>query len=249
VSEGVHNRVVHSRFDTRTAIVLPGTGSDARFAADAFSAAFDSVGLTTIAVEPDPAGVIESYLSALDEAADRHGRLVVAGISLGAAVAVRWAADHASNTAALALALPAWTGDPAGSPAALSAEFTARSLREQGLDAVTAAMAASSPPWLARTLQRSWAAQWPDLPDALDEAARHHSLGLDELARIQLPAVVVGAVDDAVHPIEVARQWARALPNCALRTVTLDGIGSDPGCLGRAAVDGLDQRSAQPPSC
>lgn len=110
-------------------------------------------------------------------------------------------------------------------------------------------MAASSPPWLARTLQRSWAAQWPDLPDALDEAARHHSLGLDELARIQLPAVVVGAVDDAVHPIEVARQWARALPNCALRTVTLDGIGSDPGCLGRAAVDGLDQRSAQPPSC
>ena len=128
----MHNRVVHSRFDTRTAIVLPGTGSDARFAADAFSAAFESVGLTTIAVEPDPAAVVESYLTALDDAAHRHGRVVVAGISLGAAVAVRWAATNASNTAAVALALPAWTGDPAGSPAALSAEFTARSLREQG---------------------------------------------------------------------------------------------------------------------
>ncbi|KAA0926572.1 alpha/beta fold hydrolase [Rhodococcus sp. ANT_H53B] len=245
----MHNRVVHSRFDTRTAIVLPGTGSDARFAADAFSAAFESVGLTTIAVEPDPAAVVESYLTALDDAAHRHGRVVIAGISLGAAVAVRWAATNASNTAAVALALPAWTGDPAGSPAALSAEFTARSLREQGLDAVTAAMAASSPPWLARTLRRSWASQWPALPDALDEAARHRSPELHELARLELPAVVVGAVDDAVHPIEVARQWARALPNCALRIVTLDDIGSDPGCLGRAAVDGLDGPQAQPPSC
>lgn len=249
MSAGVHNRVVHSRLDARTAIVLPGTGSDARFAADAFSAAFTGVGLTTIAVEPDPAAVVESYLSALDDAADRHGRVVVAGISLGAAVAVRWAAGNASNTAALALALPAWTGDPAGSPAALSAEFTARTLREQGLDAVTAGMSASSPPWLARTLRRSWAAQWPALPDALDEAARYRGLELDELTRIELPAVVVGAVDDAVHPIEVARQWARALPNCALRTVTLDDIGTNPGCVGRAAVDGLDGRSAQPPSC
>ena len=65
MSAGVHNRVVHSRFHTRTAVVLPGTGSDARFAADAFSAAFDSVGLTTVAVEPDPTAVVESYLSAL----------------------------------------------------------------------------------------------------------------------------------------------------------------------------------------
>ncbi|WP_042939692.1 alpha/beta fold hydrolase [Rhodococcus sp. AW25M09] len=232
---------MHSRLDTHTAVVLPGTGSDARFADDAFSAAFGDVGLTTLAVEPDPAGVVDSYLAALDGAAHRHGRIVVAGISLGAAVAARWAADNASSTIALALALPAWTGDPAGSPAALSAQFTARLLREEGLDAVTATMASSSPEWLARTLRRSWAAQWPALPDALDEAARHRSPDLAELARIQMPAVVVGAVDDAVHPIDVARQWAGTLPDCALRTVTLDGIGSDPGCLGRAAVDGLDR--------
>ncbi|WP_415974651.1 alpha/beta fold hydrolase [Rhodococcus sp. 077-4] len=240
---------MHSRFDTCTAIVLPGTGSDARFAEDAFSAAFDGVGSTTIAVEPDPAAVVESYFSALDDAASRHGRIIVAGISLGAAVAVRWAADHPASIVALALALPAWTGDPAGSPAALSAEFTARSLRERGLDAVTAAMASSSPEWLARTLRRSWASQWPALPDALDEAARFRGLELDELARIDVPAVVIGAVDDAVHPIEVARQWAGALPNCALRTVTLDAVGSDPGCIGRAAVDGLDRPRAHPPSC
>ena len=34
-------------------------------------------------------------------------------------------------------------------------------------------MRASSPPWLAQTLSRSWAAQWPDLPDALTEAAKY----------------------------------------------------------------------------
>ncbi|MCZ4518397.1 alpha/beta fold hydrolase [Rhodococcus ruber] len=240
---------MHSRFDTLAAIVLPGTGSDARFAEDAFSTAFAGVGLTTIAVEPDPTGVVESYLDALNAATRRHGRIVVAGISLGAAVAARWAADNASSITALALVLPAWTGDPAGTPAALSAQFTARSLREAGLDAVSAAMSSSSPEWLARTLRRSWAAQWPALPDALDEAARHRSLELDELARVELPTVVVGAVDDAVHPIEVSRSWARALPNCVLRTVTLDMIGSDAGCLGRAAVDGLGLRSPQPPSC
>ncbi len=245
----MHNRVVHSRFDTLTAVVLPGTGSDARFAEDAFSAAFAGVGLTTIAVEPDPTGVVESYVGALNTATRRHGRIVVAGISLGAAVAARWAADNASSTAALALALPAWTGDPTGTPAALSAQFTARSLREVGLDDVTTAMSSSSPEWLARTLRRSWASQWPALPDALDEAARHRSLELDELARIELPTVVVGAVDDAVHPIEVARNWARALPNCVLRTVTLDMIGNDAGCLGRAVVDGLDLGSPQPPNC
>lgn len=245
----MHNRVVHSRLDTLTAVVLPGTGSDARFAEDAFSAAFAGVGLTTIAVEPDPTAVVESYLVALNAATRAHGRIVVAGISLGAAVAARWASVNPAATAALALALPAWTGDPAGSPAARSAEFTARSLREVGLEAVTTAMTSSSPEWLARTLGRSWASQWPALPDALDEAARHRSLELGELAHIDLPAVVVGAVDDPVHPIEVAQDWARTLPNCALRTVTLDMIGVDAGCLGRAAVDGLDRRWPQPPSC
>ncbi|MBY4130586.1 alpha/beta fold hydrolase [Rhodococcus fascians] len=245
----MHNRVVHSRLDTITAVVLPGTGSDARFAEDAFSAAFAGVGLTTISVEPDPTGVVESYVIALNAAARGHNRIVVAGISLGAAVAARWASANPARTAALALALPAWTGDPAGSPAAQSAEFTARSLREMGLEAVITAMTSSSPEWLARTLRRSWAAQWPALPDALDEAARYQGLELGELARLDLPTVVVGAVDDAVHPIEVARDWARSLPNCTLRTVTLDMIGDDAGCLGRAAVDGLDRRWPQPPSC
>lgn len=240
---------MHSRFDTLAAVVLPGTGSDAQFAEDAFSAAFTGVGLTTIAVEPDPTGVVESYVDALNAATLHYGRVLVAGISLGAAVAAQWAADNASSTAALALALPAWTGNPAGTPAALSAQSTARSLREVGLEAVSTAMSSSSPEWLARTLRRSWAAQWPALPDALDEAARHRGLELDELARIELPTVVIGAVDDAVHPIEVARHWARALPNCTLRTVTLEMIGDDAGCLGRAAVDGLGLRSPQPPSC
>lgn len=245
----MHNRLVHTPSDTHTAIVLPGTGSDARFAAEAFSTAFGAVGLTTVAVEPDPSGVVRSYLDALDDAARRHDRIVVCGISLGAAVAARWAAEHPSNTVALVVALPAWTGDPAGSPAALSAQFTARSLREQGLDAVTASMEASSPRWLARTLRRSWSAQWPGLPDALDEAAGHRSLELDELARIEVPVAVVGATDDAVHPFEVAQQWARAIPHCALHTVTLDDIGRDPGCIGRAAVAGLTHRWSQPPSC
>ena len=235
----MHNRLVHTRFETSTAIVLPGTGSDAQFAQEAFGQAFDVVGLTTVAVEPDPTGVVRSYLGALDDAVRAHGPVVVAGISLGAAVAAHWAERNRSSVVALALALPAWTGDPTGSPAALSARFTAGSLREHGLDSVTATMAESSPEWLARTLTRSWASQWPALPRALDEAASYRGPELDRLARIDTPTVVVGAIDDPVHPIAVAEQWARALPRGVLRTVTLTDIGLDPGVLGREAVDAL----------
>lgn len=235
----MHNRLVHTRFETSTAIVLPGTGSDAQFAQEAFGQAFEVVGLTTVAVEPDPTGVVRSYLGALDDAVRAHGPVVVAGISLGAAVAAHWAERNRSSVVALALALPAWTGDPTGSPAALSARFTAGSLRERGLDSVTATMAESSPEWLARTLARSWASQWPALPRALDEAASYRGPELDRLARIDAPTVVVGAVDDPVHPIAVAEQWARALPRGVLRTVTLTDIGLDPAVLGREAVDAL----------
>lgn len=241
--------LVRSRFDTATVIVLPGTGSDAQFANEAFATAFGEAGATVVAVNPDPTGVARGYRAALDEAAGVHGRIVVAGISLGAAVAAQWAAKHQSDTIAVALALPAWTGDPAGSPAAASAQMTAEMLRTNGLDAVIATMTASSPPWLSRTLQRSWAAQWPDLPRALDEAACHQGPSVEELAQLDLPAVVVGAADDAVHPISVAHRWARYIPHCTLRTVTLDRVGLDPGCIGKEAVEGLIQWPGQPPSC
>lgn len=224
-----------------TAVVLPGTGSDANFADRAFRSAFTQVGMDTVAVEPDPRRVVGSYRDAMDRAADRHERIVVGGVSIGAAVALEWASENPERVAAVLAALPAWTGSPVDAPAAASARFTASQLRAHGLDAVTAEMTASSPPWLADELTRSWRAQWPDLPAALDEAAAYHAPGPALLGRIRVPVGVAAAVDDAVHPLTVAKEWTALLPRAAMSELTLDEIGAEPGVLGRAALAALDR--------
>lgn len=224
-----------------TAVALPGTGSDASFVDRAFRHALSQVGVVTIAVEPDPRRVVGSYRDAMDRAADEHGAVVVAGVSIGAAVALEWASDNPERVHAVLAALPAWTGSPVDAPAAASARFTAARLRADGLDAVTAEMTASSPPWLADELGRSWRAQWPDLPAALEEAAGYHAPDPALLARIQVPVGVAAAVDDAVHPLTVAKEWTAFLPRAAMSEVTLAEIGADPGALGRAALAALDR--------
>ncbi|QOW00633.1 alpha/beta hydrolase [Rhodococcus pyridinivorans] len=223
-----------------TAVVLPGTGSDACFAEKAFGAELRRRSIIPIAVDPDPRGVVASYLTALDEAAE-NGPILVGGVSIGAAVALRWAYDNPDRVVGVLAALPAWTGDPREAPAAASARWTASELRAHGLDTVTAAMTASSPPWLARELTRSWSAQWPDLPSALDEAAHYRALDVDELRAVTVPVGIAAAVDDAVHPLAVARQWSREIPHAELATVTLEQVGDDPSVLGRLCLAALDR--------
>ncbi|WP_280347477.1 alpha/beta fold hydrolase [Nocardia neocaledoniensis] len=217
-----------------TVVALPGTGSDADFAARAFGPAAAAAGLSFQAVEPDPRAVIASCTAALDAAAAR-GPVLAAGISLGAAIALDWAAESRTAVVGVITALPAWTGaETADCPAASSASVTAGQLRADGLEAVIARMRASSPPWLADALTQSWRGQWPHLPDALEEAAAYAWPTTDLLARVEVPVAVVGASDDPVHPIAVAEQWAATLPQARLHKVTLAELGADPAVLGRA---------------
>ncbi|HEY5854288.1 MAG TPA: alpha/beta hydrolase [Aldersonia sp.] len=227
-----------------TAVLLPGTGSDALFARAAFGPALDAAGIAAVAVDPDPRRLVGSYRAALDDAAATSANVLACGISIGAAVALDWAFRHPERTVAVLAALPAWTGDPAGppaAPAALAAAHTAGALRESGLEAVTAAMRASSPSWLAQTLARSWASQWPDLPDALTEAATYCAPDESALRAVRVPVGIAAASDDPVHPYAVAQQWAGLIPRCGLSAVTLDAIGADPAVLGRACVAALPE--------
>ncbi|WP_280217980.1 alpha/beta fold hydrolase [Nocardia neocaledoniensis] len=217
-----------------TVVALPGTGSDADFAARAFGPAAAAAGLAFQAVEPDPRAVIASCTAALDAAAAR-GPVLAAGISLGAAIALDWAAERRTAVVGVITALPAWTGaETADCPAALSASVTAGQLRADGLEAVIARMRASSPPWLADALTQSWRGQWPHLPDALEEAAAYAWPTPELLARVETPVAVVGASDDPVHPVAVAEQWVATLPQARLHKVTLTELGADPAVLGRA---------------
>ena len=175
----------------------------------------------------------------MDRAADTHGRIIVGGVSIGAAVALQWAADNPDRTVSVLAALPAWTGSADDAPAAASARFTAGQLRSEGLESVIAAMLASSPAWLGAELERSWRSQWPDLPAALDEAASYHSLGESALRAVGVPVGIASAVDDPVHPASVAQAWAASLPRGAVATTTLDMIGRDPAVLGSTCIKAL----------
>lgn len=218
-----------------TAVVLPGTGSDDDYAYRAFASALHAHDAIVVTPRPEPDRLVEGYRRALDESA-AGGRIVAGGVSIGAAVATSWALDHPDRVVGVLAALPAWTGSPREAPAALAARYTADNLRRDGLAATVEQMREGSPPWLADELARSWAGQWPTLPDAMEEASRFEAPALADLARLTVPMGLAAATDDAVHPVEVALEWLAAAPRAALRTVTLGEMGADPATLGAACV-------------
>ena len=219
-------------------MLLPGTGSDDVYVNRAFSGPLRNVGARLVTPAPRPDRLVDGYLSALDDAA-RDGAIAVGGISIGAAVAAAWALAHPGLTVAVLAALPAWAGAPGSAPAALAARYSASQLRADGLAAATAQMRASSPAWLAEELTRSWQAQWPLLPDAMDEAAAYVAPSCDELNTLAAPLGVAAAVDDPIHPLQAGVDWVAAAPRAALRTVTLDQVGADSASLGAACLAAL----------
>jgi pimeloyl-ACP methyl ester carboxylesterase len=221
-----------------TVVLLPGTGSDDDYVYRAFSSALHDVGAVVVACAPQPSHLIAGYLDELDNAA-RLGPIAVGGVSIGAAVATSWALAHRASAVAVLAALPAWTGQPESAAAALTARYSAHELRRNGLASAIAQMRASSPPWLAEELTRSWVGQWPALPDAMAAAAAYVSPTCEELATLAVPMGVAAATDDPVHPVEVALEWVAAAPRAALRTFTLDELGADPAILGAACTGAL----------
>lgn len=224
-----------------TTVLLPGTGSDHDYVRRAFARPLEAVGAVLITPAPQPDRLVTGYLEALDDAyANRSdGPICVGGVSIGAAVATAWALAHPERVVAVLAALPAWNAEPDSAPAALAARYTASQLRRDGLAATTAQMRASSPAWLAEELARSWRGQWPQLPDAMEEAAAYVAPSHAELGGLTVPLGVAAAVDDPIHPLQVGVEWAAAAPRAALRTVTLDEFGADAAALGAACLAAL----------
>lgn len=216
-------------------VALPGTGSDADYARRAFGPAAELLGLEL--VTPQPADdLIAGYRAALDAAAKTCGRILVAGVSIGASVGIRWALDDAAcgraACAGVLAALPPWSGAADSSVAAASATATAAALRADGLDRTIDRMVTTSPEWLGAELARSWRALYPALIGQLTAAAGYRGPTLAELAALSVPLAVTAAVDDPLHPIDVGRSWAQSAPRAELVEVTLAQWGADPGVLG-----------------
>lgn len=221
-----------------TVVMMPGTGSDDDFVTRAFGPAVTAAGANLLAVRPEPEDLVGGYRRAVDRAA-HQGPVVVGGVSIGAAIAVLWALENPGLTVAVLAAMPAWTGDAGSSPASVSARATAQSLRKQGLAAVTEAMRSSSPRWLGNELARSWAVQWPRLPDALEQVADFAAPTPDDLRRLHACLAVAAVSDDPLHPAQVAEDWTRWAPRAAVRSISLDQLGSNPALLGHACLAAL----------
>lgn len=221
------------------AVLLPGTGTDAALIARVFAPALSGIGVTTLAVQPQPTRLVAGYLQALDRAAGSRGPILVGGVSIGAAVAAEWASRNPGRVAGVLAALPAWLGDPADAPAAVSARYTSAQLRAHGLDATVAQMRAGSPAWLADELEHAWRAQWPALPDAMEEVARYSAVTAAVLRRVAAPVGLAAAVGDPVHPREAALEWLAHLPQAAVREIGLEAVGRDVAALGQACLAAL----------
>ncbi|WP_253853836.1 alpha/beta fold hydrolase [Prauserella alba] len=220
------------------AAVLPGTGSDEVFARAVFAPALTAAGLAVTAPRPvaGPALVGES-LAALDAAAAAaNGPILVGGVSLGAQLAVEWALRNGSRCAGVLAVLPAWAGPPGNAPGAVAARASADLIDRDGLDRALAISTDGVPPWLAAELTRSWRRHGDGLAAGLRAAAAHPAPDLDTLARCRVPVGISACTDDPVHPIELARGWAEALPLASLRQMSLDAFGADPAAAGRASV-------------
>jgi pimeloyl-ACP methyl ester carboxylesterase len=229
-----------------TAVILPGTGSDEVFVRAVFDGALAGTGLRLVAPPPrHGASLAEHHLDALSAAADHFGPIVAGGISLGAHVAAEWAAAHPSRCAGLLVVLPGWLGDASTAPAALAAAASAAAVADGGMDAALANATRGVPPWLADELNRAWRRAGGDLVASLRVAVTRPAPTPDVLRRITVPAGVVGCVDDPVHPVGVAREWAAALPDARLRAVTFTDLNEDRAVLGHAAVAALTDRPQQ----
>ena len=150
--------------------------------------------------------------------------LVVGGISMGAAIALRIAVLRPTLIRALVLARPAWIDDRAPSnmqPNALVGDLLGRyppdEARSRFEDSETARkLAIEAPDNLASLLKfftRQPVSTTRELLRRISDDGLN--LGRDQIRRIPQPTLVVGTARDFVHPLAKAKELAALIPHSA----------------------------------
>ena len=186
------------------------------------------------ALEPSLALFTEDlarFLATLDER-----RPVLGGLSMGAAIALRHACRTPAKLRALVLVRPAWTLEAAPANMQVFGEI-AELLDRYGPDqAVTRFRASeryrtieSESPDNAASLLRQFERRPVDSTIRLLRSLSRDEPGIDArcLQELELPTLVVGTLDDAVHPFAMAEALADRIPRARLVTVVSKSRDAD----------------------
>jgi len=195
----------------------------------------------TIAVLADDLAAI------LDHLQIEHA--VIGGISLGSAVAVKFAFTHPERVLGLILSRPAWLDWPLPDNVSLYA-MIAGLLRQLGpkdgverfrLSPEFQAMESTSP-----DCARSLLGQFEN-PRAVECVARLERIASDRLcddlaeySSITVPALILGNHQDPIHPWFLAARLAQLIPGGELREITPKSVSTDQHAADvQVAIDGF----------
>lgn len=191
----------------RLTLECHGHGGSAATASDAFSIA---------AFADDVAELVESL---------GRGPLVVGGISMGAAIALRLAVHRPELVRGLVVARPAWmtqaapdTMQPYAEVGRLLATLSADAARQAFLASDTASRLAEQAPDNLASLLGFFDRPTPAVTAALLQAIAADGPGISEqqVRAIAVPTLVIGHGRDLVHPLSYATILAGLMPNARL---------------------------------
>lgn len=225
--EGVPIVLLHGLTATRRYVVM---GSRSLERSGHLVVSYDARGHGRSAPAPEPGAygyelLADDLVAVLD--ALELPRAVLAGASMGAHTALHLALTYPERVAGLVLITPSFDPDAPRDAESLSGwDALARGLREDGVDGFVRAYDFGNVPDAMRATiktvlrQRLAAHDHPlAVADALEAVPRSHPFDrIDELAVLDVPALVVGSRDEADpgHPLAVAELYAEAIPGAEL---------------------------------
>lgn len=191
--------------------------------------AYDARGHGRSTPAPDRSYGYERLAADLRAVLDFAGieRAVLAGVSMGAHTAVRFALDSPERVAALALITPAYEPSAFDTEQYLARwDELARGLREQGVDGFVRAnhLDTLPPEWReivdAALRQRMSGHEHLDaVADALEAVPRSRPFeDMAQLATLSVPTTIVASRDEAdpLHPLAVGERYAQLIPGAQL---------------------------------